>query len=104
MIRGLPVPVVDAASAIGQPEASSDGRRFVSLKIAERRVALAVDEVIGVRQINHSHLADVPPLLAGTSANVVAIGTLDSELLMVLRSGKLVPETTWMAIEPGDSR
>lgn len=104
MIRGLPVPVVDAASAIGQVEASSDGTRFVSLKIAERRVALAVDEVIGVRQINHSYLADVPPLLAGTSANIVAIGALDSELLMVLRSGKLVPETTWTAIEAGDSR
>jgi purine-binding chemotaxis protein CheW len=105
VIRGLPMPVVDAASAIGQAEPSSNGRRFVALKTGDRRVALAVDEVVGVRQINHSCLADVPPLLAGASEHVVsAIGMLDLELLMVLRSGKLVPEATWAAIEAGASR
>jgi purine-binding chemotaxis protein CheW len=105
VIRGRPVPVVDAACAIGQAEPSSNGTRFVALKTAERCVALAVDEVVGVRQINHRHLADVPPLLAGANEHVVsAIGTLDSELLMVLRSGKLVSETAWAAIEAGDRR
>ena len=105
VIRGRPVPVVAAASAIGQAATSSSEARFVTLKTAERRVALAVDEVVGVRLIDHTQFADVPPLLARAGEHVVsAIGTLDSELLMVLRSGKLVPEATWAAMEAGASR
>ncbi|MGH9372610.1 MAG: chemotaxis protein CheW [Vicinamibacterales bacterium] len=100
VLRGLPVPVIDAASMIGQTESTSRGSRFVALKTADRRVALAVDEVIGVRRIDEGALSDLPRLLAAASEQVVsAIGTLDAELLMVLESGKLVPETVWAAIE-----
>ena len=105
VIRGLPVPVVDAATAIGQAEPSSNGTRFVALKTAERRVALLVNEVVGVRQIDLRDLFELPPLLASASERVVsAIGMLDSELLMVLRSGKLVSEATWAAVENGAGR
>jgi purine-binding chemotaxis protein CheW len=105
VIRGLPVPVVDAASVLTQAEASSNGTRFVVLETGERRVALAVDEVVGVRRIDHTLLSDVPPLLAVAREDVLAaIATLDSELLMVLRSGKLVPDASWAAIEAGAGR
>ena len=95
VIRGLPVPVVDAASALGDSgEPFPLVTRFVALRIADRRVALGVCEVIGVREIGGEQLAELPPLLATASEHVVAaMGTLDSELLMVLRAGKLVPET-----------
>lgn len=105
VLRGLPVPVIDAASAIGQPESTSRGSRFVTLKIADRRVAVAVDEVVGVRRIDEGALSDLPRLLAAASEQVVsAIGTLDAELLMVLESGKLVPEIVWAAIEAESNR
>lgn len=105
VIRGVPVPVVDAASALGQAAASSTTKRFVALKTGERRLALAVDEVVDVRRIAPGLLANVPPLLAAASEQVLAaIGTLDSELLMVLRSGKLVPDATWAAIAAEGSR
>jgi purine-binding chemotaxis protein CheW len=106
VIRGSPVPVVDAASALlGGGELSSHVTRFVSLKTADRRVALAVDQVVGVRRIDRRHLSDLPPLLTAASEQVVsAIGTLDGELLIVLRSGKFVPDVVWSAIEAEQTR
>ena len=105
VIRGIPVPVVDAASALCGGEPSSHVTRFVALKTADRRVALAVDQVVGVRQIDRQHLSELPPLLSAASEQAVsAIGTLDGELLMVLRSGKFVPDVVWTAIEAEDTR
>ena len=101
-IRGVPVPVVDAASAFAAdaPSSMSQSTRFVSLKTAGRWVALAVDEVLGVRHIDQTQLSAMPPLLAGANDRVVsAIGMLDGELLIVLRSGKVVPDPLWAAME-----
>ena len=105
VLRGLPVPVIDAASTIGQTASTSSGSRFVALRMADRRVALAVDEVIGVRRIEEGALSSVPRLLAAANEQVVsAIGTLDAELLIVLESGKLVPEMVWATIEAESPR
>jgi len=100
VIRGKPVPVVDVASALGQRDSQST--RFVTIKTADRRVALAVDDVLGVRTIDAKSISELPPLLSHASAEVVsAIATLDSELLMVIRSARLVSEMAWPAIEAG---
>ena len=102
VIRGVPVPVVDAASVLG--EEASRPTRFVTLRTGERRVAFAVHQVLGVTGIDRKAISDLPPLLARASVDVVsAIGTLDAEMLLVLRSAKLVPETVWTEIETGDS-
>lgn len=101
-IRGLPVPVVDAASAFADngSDSISQSARFVSIKAAGRHVALAVDEVVGVRQINSAELSDLPPLLASAKERLVsAMGVLDGALLLVLRSGKLLPDAAWAAID-----
>ena len=93
------------AAAVSRAPDASNGHRFVALKMAGRRVALAVDEVLGVRQIDAQQLSDVPPLLAAAPEPVVsAIATLDAELLMVLRSSRLVPEPAWAAIDAGGDR
>jgi purine-binding chemotaxis protein CheW len=104
VVRGVPVPVVDAKCVCGKDKRSSDVTRFVALKVADRRIALAVDQVLGVRRIDRILLSDLPPLLSAAGEEVVsAIGTLDTELLMVLRSGKLVPEDVWKAIDAGET-
>jgi purine-binding chemotaxis protein CheW len=103
VIRGIPVPVVDATCITGGSQPSPGVTRFVALKMADRRVALAVDEVIGVRRIHVAQLAQLPPLLAAVDDPVITmIGTLDRELLMVLRSGNLVPASAWQAIATGE--
>src|SRR5262245_27177172 len=49
MIRGEPVPVVDARRLLGVP--GGEATRFVVVRAAQRRVALAVDAVLDVRRI-----------------------------------------------------
>jgi purine-binding chemotaxis protein CheW len=94
MIRGEPVPVVDAARLLGAEGARP--ARFVSVRAGERRVALAVDSVLGVRSIPAGSLRELPPLLRDASAEFVsAIGMLDAELLLILQSTRLVPEDLW---------
>jgi purine-binding chemotaxis protein CheW len=105
VIRGMPVPVVTAALLLGENGPSSPATRFVAIKAAGRRVALAVDQVLGIRAIDAKELSGLPPLLAAASEQVVsAIGTLDGELLLVLRSGRFVPEEVWTVIDAGDTR
>ena len=98
VVRGSAVPIVDAGRLL------SGGRsplsRFVILRVRERRVGLAVDAVLGVRSLQARSLEELPPLLRSAAADVVeAIGTLDSELLMILRAVRIVPEELLAAIE-----
>jgi purine-binding chemotaxis protein CheW len=99
IIRGAPVPVVDVARLLGEeaarPEAGAPSRpsaRYVTLKIAGRAIALAVDGVVGLRSLAVDSLRELPELLRDAEVDAVSsIGTLDSELLLVLRSARLVP-------------
>ena len=101
VIRGVPVPVVDAARLLGAQDAPAD--RFVTITAGERRVALAVDSVLGVRAVPAGSLHQLPPLLHEAGADVVAaIGLLDAELLLVLHSTCLLPDDAWAGGEaPG---
>jgi purine-binding chemotaxis protein CheW len=90
-------PVVDAGRFVAN--ASLPSTRFVVVRAGERRVALAVEAVIGVRRIPAGSLEGLPPLLASGNSNVDAVGTLDAKLFLVLGSARLVPEATWRALE-----
>lgn len=99
MIRGVPVPVVDAGALLdaGDPPKPT---RFVSVKAGHRHVVLAVEEVLGVRDLPAASLRVLPPLLGEAGAGVVsAIGALDSAFLLVLQAARLVPEAVWGALE-----
>jgi purine-binding chemotaxis protein CheW len=92
LIRGSPVPVVDAAAmldgAAGRPG------RFVTMQVGGRCVALAVDGVIGLRSLGADFGAALPPLLKDSASDVVAaVGTLDAELLLLLHAARAAPET-----------
>jgi purine-binding chemotaxis protein CheW len=88
IIRGVPTPVVDAARLLGSA-AAEPATRFVTIRAGERPVALAVHEILGVDALPASH--ELPPLLGDASADTVAtLGTLDSKLLVVLSSARIV--------------
>jgi purine-binding chemotaxis protein CheW len=98
IIRGSPVPVVDLGSLLaGHPGDTST--RFVTLRVGDRRVALAVDAVLGVCDLDASLVRELPPLLrdAGTDA-IGAIGSLDAELLVVLRAAHVLPADVWQRL------
>lgn len=103
VIRGAPVPVVDLAAVLGATGSCAPSR-FAVLKIGDRRVALAVEAVLGVRAVDATALERVPPLLGEASADVLeAIGSLDAGLLLALRTARLVTEEVWRTLDAARS-
>lgn len=91
IVRGQPMPVVDLARLIS----GTPGRptRFVVVKTGTRQAALAVDAVLGVREIGASQAQGLPPLIEDANAPAIAaVGALDRELFLVLQAARLVPE------------
>jgi purine-binding chemotaxis protein CheW len=106
IVRGFPIPVVDADRLLGSPASSSTSlvspspARFVSLKLGDRGAALAVDAVLEIRALPAGMLANISPLLGEAGADRVSvIGALDATLLLVLKAARLVPDSVWNAIK-----
>lgn len=101
IVRGVPIPVVDLARLLG----ASDPRpatRFVAIRIGKRHAAIAVDTVLGVRPVRPESLRELPPLLGEARTDAVAaMGTLDADLVLVLRSARIVPPSVWEALDAG---
>jgi len=99
IIRGQVVPVVHVAMLIGSAHHTLPAR-YVTLKLGDRQIALAVDDVIGVRNLAATATEYIPPLLSeSNSGAVAAIGTLDAELLLVLQGAHLIPESVWELLD-----
>jgi purine-binding chemotaxis protein CheW len=91
VIRGSAVPVLDVRLLLGLPAAPPG--RFVTTRVGERCVALAVDAVLGTREVPAGALEGLPPLLGEAHSDLVAaIGALDGELLLVLQAGRRLIE------------
>jgi len=98
LIRGQPVPVVDAARLLDVEAAGA--ARLVLLKTGERRVALLVDDVLGIRAFPYGVLHELPPLFKEPATGIVsAIGNLDASLLVVLQGARLVPLDVWARLD-----
>jgi purine-binding chemotaxis protein CheW len=103
LIRGRATPVVDARKLLGS-SSEQPAARYVTLGTGEptapRIAALAVDAVLGVREVTADTLSSLPGLLREQQSEAVtALGTLDAELLVVLEGSRLLSEATWQALE-----
>jgi purine-binding chemotaxis protein CheW len=97
VVRGAPTPVVDLPTLLGE-DCQAPRARLIAVRIAERTVLLAAHAVLGIRTLDKSSIAASPPLLSHASAAFVsAIGTLDGQLLLILETGRLVPDALWAA-------
>jgi purine-binding chemotaxis protein CheW len=98
IIRGIPTPVVDLGAVLGTPDEFAE--RFVTVRVGERQVALSVGAVLGIRDFQTILMVqEIPALLHGAAQDVVAmIGSLDEQVLMVLRAGWELPEEVWQAL------
>jgi chemotaxis signal transduction protein len=106
LIRGEPCPVLDLGRLLGEPQQAN---RLVLLRVPgsspteqpqQRRVALAVSEVIGVSRAERSTLAELPPLLSAASADVVeSLSVHDQQLVSILKTASLWSEADWAALE-----
>jgi purine-binding chemotaxis protein CheW len=98
IIRGIPTPVVDLGAVLGAPNQLAE--RFVTLRVGDKQAALSVNTVLGVRDLDTiTTIRDLPPLLQRASSDIVVmIGTLDKQMLMVLRAGWELPDQVWQAL------
>ena len=97
VMRGGVTPVVDARRLLGGDDATNDNAkpspslRWVSLRVEQRRVALAVDAVLQAGPLPQAEHPERTPLVA-SSPLFSALGTLDSKLLLVLQEARLLGE------------
>jgi purine-binding chemotaxis protein CheW len=98
-IRGAATPVVDLGRVLGGAGASkATFGRFISLHVDGRSVALAVQAVSGVLELEET--TELPPLLSEAAMDAVeSLSLRDAGLLLVLRSARLVPDTGACAAE-----
>src|ERR1700677_4676233 len=97
IIRGVLTPVIDLGAMLGT--SGCEAERFVTLRAGDRQVALSVGVVLGVREIDATTIQELPPLLRGSSQDVIEMmGALDGEVLTVLRAGWELPDEVWEAL------
>jgi purine-binding chemotaxis protein CheW len=94
IIRGAPVPVIDLSRLLGLGTAAAT--RIVCVRTEQGSIALTVAAVEGVRSIGPQSLQALPPLLQCADAQVIAaIGMLDAQLLLVMRTARLITQEVW---------
>jgi purine-binding chemotaxis protein CheW len=92
VIRGMATPVVSLGAFLGVQ--GGEITRYVTVRVGSRQVAFAVDEVPGIREIDPATLQNYPPLLQNSEQELIeAVSRMDAQLLLILRSGWLLPET-----------
>lgn len=104
VIRGTPTPVVDLKALLENGENSPSYGRFVTLKLDGRRVAIGVDSVVGLRNLDLAQLGDLPPLLRDVSADLIeSFSARDEELLLVLHAARIVPDDVWTTLAAAEA-
>jgi purine-binding chemotaxis protein CheW len=99
IFRGAPTPVIDASKLLDGDRLTKAGR-FLAIRIGERAALLAVDDVLGVRDMSPESIRDLPPLLHRPDVEALdGIGTLDGDLLVVLAAARSVPDAVWASLE-----
>jgi len=99
MVRGAPLPVIVVRRVFGEEDKRPE--RLVVARVGDRRVVgIAVDAIVGVRTLPRDILQQLPSLLGDASHDAVAeIGTLDGELMVVLRVARIVPAEVFAIIQ-----
>ena len=105
VIRGVPTPVVDLKALLENGENSASYGRLVTLKLGDRRLAIGVDSVVGLRTLDSARLGELPPMLRDVAADLIeAIGTREAQLLVVLHAARIVTEEVWTTLAAAEAR
>ena len=96
VIRGEPVPIVDAAQLLGEQTSSSG--RFITMRVGRRLIGFAIESVVGIRSIPAQTLERLPTLLGSNNA-IEAMAALDEGLTFFLNAARAIPESVLAALD-----
>lgn len=101
VIRGKPLPVVNLPRLLtGKNSRPSAQERFVTAISEGHRLALRVDEVGSIRELETSIWSNLPSLLEEVhQEHVAAVGSLQGGLLLLLRRSNLISEDDWESLQ-----
>ena len=97
VVRGAPLPVLNLGLLFGVRNGSQT-HRWVTMRTDDRMLVLAVESVRGVHRLDVGTMESLPTLLQATEA-VESVGTLDRQLVTLLKSGRLLTPDQWKEIE-----
>jgi purine-binding chemotaxis protein CheW len=89
IIRGAPVPVVDATLLFENQSGRCE--RLVTVRTGNRTIAFAAEEVLGVQAIPAQALEQLPPLFRNVES-IAAIAALDEELVFFLHTARVISD------------
>src|SRR5690606_37276027 len=90
LVRQQPTPVIDVAALMG--ERSCQTTRLITLALGQGPVALAVDSVLGTTRVDEQQFREATPLVCGDRDVVSALTILDSKLVYLINSARLLPD------------
>ena len=97
-IRGQALPVIDLGPLLGA--AGIEPARFLVVRAGARRLALAVDAVEGLRELEQDRFAALPVLLRAAQATAIdGLADLDDDLMWLLGCARLIDEPVWRALD-----
>lgn len=97
IIRGMALPVVNLPHLLcGSHSPAGDQERFITAHSDGRQLALRVDEVAGILPLNPEIWQALPNLLDELHGqHLAALGSLNGDLVMLLRRTHLLSEADW---------
>lgn len=99
VLRGRPVPVVDIGLLLGGERVAGDvhAARFVGVRTGPQTAVLAVDTVVGIRDVPMEQLHDLSSVTGSVACT--AVGAIGREPLLLLETGRVIPDSVWDALE-----
>lgn len=99
VLRGELTPVVDLHALVhGRPSTATT--RLVLVRVATRRVALAVDVVVGVASLDVPSVEGLPDACGPVARAIAAARSKALDLVLLLDLVRLVPAETFVEVEP----
>ena len=67
-------------------------------------MAIGVDSVVGLINLDSAQVGELPPLLKDLSPDLIeSFGSRDAQLLLVLRAARIVPEEVWTMLAKAEA-
>lgn len=100
-LRGNDIPVYSLRKKFGLPDKEPDtGTRYLITDTGDRQVALEVDLVKGIKDIDQSDIFDVPEVVKSSSTSYLkSIADTDGDLILIIDNNLLLDDDEIKALE-----